>query len=249
MLGIQSNKLWMASALVVTLLAATSAGFAQLDLVNLDLRQTDDLQDPNNVFAARLYATSDPNDVLIRNMDVILTWDPAVLGLIGKDDTGGPGWNPGSGFEGFQPLNDTFDDGNAIYSAYAPIGTDIFATPPGLLVTTFRFDILGDCSYTPLAIVASLDSSETGVWGLIPGENIIGELDELRPDWMGPTGDVNCDGSTNALDIDAFVMAMAYPADYATNYPGCDIEEADCNCDGTINGLDIDPFVMLLNGN
>ena len=245
MLGIQSNRLWTVSALVATLLAATSAGFAQLDQVHLDLRQAVDLQDPNNVFAAQLYATSDPNDVLIREMAVILTWDPTVLSLIGNDDTGGPGWAM-SGFLS-HTLNNTFDDGNALYSAWTPFQVDIFATPPGLLVTTFRFDILGDCSHTPLAIVASLDTSDTGVWGFVPGENIVGNLDELRPDWMGPTGDLNCDGSTNSLDIDAFVMAMANPAGYAASYPGCDIEQADCNCDGTINSLDIDPFVTLLN--
>ena len=61
-------------------------------------------------------------------------------------------------------------------------------------------------------------------------------------------GDLNCDGSINGLDIDAFVLALTDPAGYETAYPECDVMLADCNEDGSINGLDIDPFVVLLVG-
>ena len=62
------------------------------------------------------------------------------------------------------------------------------------------------------------------------------------------TGDLNCDGTIDANDIDAFVLALINPAGYATTYPGCDINRADCNGDSNIDGLDIDPFVALLTG-
>ena len=61
-------------------------------------------------------------------------------------------------------------------------------------------------------------------------------------------GDLNCDGSLNSLDIDAFVLALTDPPGYATAYPDCDVDLADCDANGSINSLDIDPFVALLTG-
>ena len=61
-------------------------------------------------------------------------------------------------------------------------------------------------------------------------------------------GDLNCDGSLNSLDIDAFVLALTDPPGYATAYPDCDVDLADCDANGSINSLDIDPFVDLLTG-
>ncbi|MCG3125361.1 MAG: hypothetical protein CHACPFDD_00179 [Phycisphaerae bacterium] len=61
-------------------------------------------------------------------------------------------------------------------------------------------------------------------------------------------GDLNCDGSTNGFDVDAFVLALTDPAAYAAAYPNCDIRSGDVNADGTVNGFDVDPFVGLLGG-
>jgi hypothetical protein len=61
-------------------------------------------------------------------------------------------------------------------------------------------------------------------------------------------GDVNCDGLVNNGDIDPFVLALTDPVGYATQYPGCDIHNADCNGDDLVNNGDIDAFVMLLTG-
>ena len=66
------------------------------------------------------------------------------------------------------------------------------------------------------------------------------------------SGDLNCDGSLNSLDIDPFVLALtSTPPDYPEYYaehPDCDTLLADCNTDGSINSLDIDLFVALLTG-
>ncbi|MCG3129096.1 MAG: hypothetical protein CHACPFDD_04005 [Phycisphaerae bacterium] len=59
-------------------------------------------------------------------------------------------------------------------------------------------------------------------------------------------GDLNCDGSVDALDIDPFVLAMTNPAAYAATYPLCTLEQGDLNGDGSTNGFDIDGFVDLL---
>ena len=61
----------------------------------------------------------------------------------------------------------------------------------------------------------------------------------------GP-GDVNCDGTLNAFDIDPFVVALGDPEAYAAAYPDCDPATADVNVDHAVNAFDIDPFVVLL---
>ena len=62
------------------------------------------------------------------------------------------------------------------------------------------------------------------------------------------TGDLNCDGSLDSLDIDPFVLALSDQDGYAIVYPDCDVWLADCNGDGWINSLDIDCFVSILSG-
>ncbi|TWT42289.1 hypothetical protein RAS1_34190 [Phycisphaerae bacterium RAS1] len=61
-------------------------------------------------------------------------------------------------------------------------------------------------------------------------------------------GDMNCDGSTDILDINPFVLALSDPLTYAAVYPNCDINNGDINGDGEVNVLDINPFVALLAG-
>lgn len=61
-------------------------------------------------------------------------------------------------------------------------------------------------------------------------------------------GDVNCDGARNSADIDAFVLALLDPAQYAIDFPDCDRSSADTNADGVIDTTDVDPFVDLLLG-
>jgi hypothetical protein len=59
-------------------------------------------------------------------------------------------------------------------------------------------------------------------------------------------GDLNCDGSVDAFDIDPFVLALTDPSSYAAAYPGCNILNADADCSGDVNAFDIDPFVGCL---
>ena len=63
---------------------------------------------------------------------------------------------------------------------------------------------------------------------------------------LNTVGDLNCDGAINNFDVDAFVMAMTEPLDYAATYPYCDRMLADIDQSGAINSFDIDPFVALL---
>ncbi len=59
-------------------------------------------------------------------------------------------------------------------------------------------------------------------------------------------GDLNCDGSVNALDIEPFILALFDPSGYTSAFPDCDINTADINGDGSIDALDIEHFLNLL---
>lgn len=61
-------------------------------------------------------------------------------------------------------------------------------------------------------------------------------------------GDLNCDGTANVLDINAFVLALSDPAAYTAQYPGCPILNGDLDGDGAVTVLDINPFIALLAG-
>ncbi|MGE0480059.1 MAG: hypothetical protein AB7Q17_06260 [Phycisphaerae bacterium] len=60
---------------------------------------------------------------------------------------------------------------------------------------------------------------------------------------FGPPGDLNCDGRTNAFDIQPLVLALSSEAAYRAAYPDCDPRNADVNADGVVNNFDIDAFV------
>lgn len=59
-------------------------------------------------------------------------------------------------------------------------------------------------------------------------------------------GDCNCDGRVNNFDINAFVLALSDPTEYANQYPSCPISSADANGDGRVNNFDIDSFVTCI---
>lgn len=60
------------------------------------------------------------------------------------------------------------------------------------------------------------------------------------------TGDLNCDGAVNAIDIPDFVQAILDPGMYALLHPECSVQRADTNTDGLTDGRDIADFVRLL---
>ena len=80
--------------------------------------------------------------------------------------------------------------------------------------------------------------AEGGVFPRLTIQTVLGAEFQL--------GDLNCDGSVDFFDIDAFVLAVTDPAAYAAAYPDCDIMLADINGDGSVNFFDIDGFVALI---
>ncbi len=61
-------------------------------------------------------------------------------------------------------------------------------------------------------------------------------------------GDLNCDGTINARDINPFVVALSNSTDYTTLFPNCPQANADINGDGSVSFKDINPYVDLLLG-
>lgn len=59
-------------------------------------------------------------------------------------------------------------------------------------------------------------------------------------------GDMNCDGVSNGLDIQALVEAMTDPAAYAANFPGCNVAHGDMNGDNLVNLADVALFAESL---
>lgn len=61
-----------------------------------------------------------------------------------------------------------------------------------------------------------------------------------------PPADMNCDAAVNVFDVATFIMALLDPAAYQTQYPACNLMNADMNGDGCLNGADIQPFVRVV---
>lgn len=60
--------------------------------------------------------------------------------------------------------------------------------------------------------------------------------------------DLNCDGVVNSFDLDAFVLAITAPAQFAGAFPECNPLAGDLNADGYLNHFDIDLFARCLAG-
>ena len=174
-----------------------------------------------------LYAVSDnQSNQAMAAMDVILSWDPAVLQLQGVDTQGQYPYE--WLFSGFPDdhqldgLNNTWNDGNALYEALAQLGQAAYATPQGLLVTKLRFRKLHVGTPTTVAMLPSYGQyTHTVVYdGVVPGLAITGTL---TPANFTPAarGDLNCDGVVTFLDINPFVQLLSDPAGWQASYPGC----------------------------
>ncbi|MBN2447477.1 MAG: hypothetical protein JXO22_12165, partial [Phycisphaerae bacterium] len=112
------------------------------------------------------------------------------------------------------------------------------------LLATWDVSDLPNCPYTLRLIAhdeARLNCTNDGHWTeyLVSVRVGVPEYD---------TGDLNCDGTADLFDIDAFILAILDPAEYYTNYPGCDVMLADCNGDGYADVFDIDAFVAIIVG-
>ncbi len=113
-----------------------------------------------------LYAVSDDEtDQGFSIVEAVLVWDPSLLALMGHTDDGPYAWS----YSGFfndsnrDALNTPCEgpatcvpdnDGNAWYAAYPAFGEPPpLATPEGLLITTFNFQVVNPGAFGRLELV------------------------------------------------------------------------------------------------
>ena len=70
----------------------------------------------------------------------------------------------------------------------------------------------------------------------------------MLPERSAISGDLNCDGDVNQLDVAPFVLALTNPSGFDAALPDCSILNADLSGDCIVNGMDVQPFVDALLG-
>jgi hypothetical protein len=97
--------------------------------------------------------------------------------------------------------------------------------------------------------------SDDPFWNRGPSLNDHGEVAWLSGPTVGTdirylrrfrNGDLNCDRTIDAFDIEPFIVALVDGGAYRSAYPACDPLLADLNADGHVDAFDIEPFVNLL---
>ncbi len=89
-------------------------------------------------------------------IESLFDWDPSALRLLGIDDSGaGAEWLLSDFLPEQDDVNDDIDDGCALHSAVAALGSSETApsTPEGLIVTTLRFVALTEINATEVRLV------------------------------------------------------------------------------------------------
>lgn len=226
-----------------TLIAALAGPAVAPADINLEWRPETQTVLVEEIVNIGLYAVSDDPemDQYILAMDVILNWDPDFLELIGVDDTGPYDWL----FSGFpvgdvDGLNDTFADGDALYTALGQLGAGAWATPEGLLVTTFQFTALAETPGTTITIPEDAGSyTHTAIWGS-PGQDVHGTLGSATVTIVScGTADADADGDVDLDDYAMFADCVAGPG--ATVTPTCQCV-FDFESDGDVDLADFGEF-------
>lgn len=216
--------------------------------VNLELRPVQTYYRVGESVHIGLYAVSDSaSNQPMSAMDVILTWDPSALLLVGVINNGPYAWLnstffPDSGGDG---LNNTFNDGDAKYTALAQFGNPAQATPAGLLVTTLHFQAVGPSPQADVNMPATMGNfSLTAVYGhpdvasQVTGQLIPGSLVVCI---AAADGDMNEDGDIDARDVQFFNDAL-----FSLSPVAAQICHGDFDNDDTVDFDDIQEFVDAL---
>ncbi|MCA9249792.1 MAG: hypothetical protein R3E58_01080 [Phycisphaerae bacterium] len=234
-------------------LASTSllGGKCFAGIIDLEFRPSLQVVAPGETVNVGLYAVSvDETDDVISVMDVVLTWDPAILSLQGVVNNGPYNWlSSGFPFNAIGGLNVDLTDGDATYTArsrFAP-QPSAMATSNGLLVTTIQFVAVAESSTTTLSIVESIGIATTKVVGDIPGFDVHGQLNGATFVVQSCTdSDPDDDGDVDLVDFAAFQQCFGVSS--------IDQFAIDCLCsfdsdnDGDIDLTDFDSFAAGITG-
>ncbi len=204
--------------------------------IDLELRPEQAIISPCNILDVGVYAVSDDEgDQYLSVIEMVFSWDPAVMQLVGLDDAGTVDLL-GISFPPFDPfhLNEAVppQDGDGLFQALAnPIIGPPPATPEGSLVGTLQFQLLGPDPAAEVVIERSGGKPVgfTIVYGVdAPLQNVTGTLLNAHVQIV-VSADLNQDGLVGPADLAQLLGA------WGPN-PG---NPADLNGDGGIDGTDL----------
>ncbi|MHC4992968.1 MAG: hypothetical protein ACYTGC_18495 [Planctomycetota bacterium] len=162
------------STVATASMAAAILGAGAAGDVNLELRPSTTNGVPGVPVDLALFAVAGGEQPeAISAVQVIFTWNPRVLQMLGIDNTGSAPL-----IFSLLPFPDTLlqlneanppADGDGLYVAGAIPGTDLFATPEGIKLTTLRFMPLTDDSLGQVALAPTGGIDGNGE----PGETIV----------------------------------------------------------------------------
>lgn len=191
-------------------------------------------------FEIDLFAVStEPTDLSIAAMDVIVTWNPAEIEFVEVQDTND--WmltSPPANLP--DPFNESFLDGDLRLTALARLGEPVFATSQGLKVATLVFHAIAKSDSSPIVIEPVFGNFITRVFGGDCANHIVtGNLHDADISIIPPQ---SCDPSVLR---EFFLLQSCYTGSTGT-YPEnpemcCDVYDRDD--DGDIDEHDYVYFV------
>jgi hypothetical protein len=172
----------LAALLVATLVLGKDANAQGIANLSLSPAQTNAAVG-DVVELAILASAQDDQPTEIGALDALVVYDPAVLKLLGNDQTGaGYSWFVVGFLTDPDNINASIEDGDAKFTALSQITLPATATsPPGLQVTTLRFEVLAASAGTSVSFAPTIGSfGETKVLDFfVSGLNITGDISSM----------------------------------------------------------------------
>lgn len=203
------------AVVLLTVVAARGAGAA----IDLEMRPAAQSVTIGEVVEVGLYAVSDDASIqLLAAAQAIIAWEPARLQLLGLRSIGAVPLLSSS-----FPAGDVFglneivppQDGDGLYVAFAPLGSDVQATPAGALLVTFQFEALAPARATPVGFLDSAGDppADTIVFdGTIKNLDVTGTLTGAVVEIL-PCCPADFDGDCVVSVTDLLIMLGAWGTD------------------------------------
>lgn len=230
---------YILSAVKLRIVAATAAIFCGASVraeVNLEWRSATPIVLVGDTVKLGLYAVSDDpqSDQALSAIDMVLSWDPSLLRLVGVDNTGAVAF-AFSGFPFVEPFNLNEEippqDGDGLYQAQVGLGGLVVATGEGTLITTLEFATLATTAGSDvlMSVPKGTPSTDTVVWdGVVANHPITGTLDDATVTIV-IFGDYDANDRVDLIDLPEVLNCLSGPE--AATQEGCDVADVDLDAD------------------